>query len=224
MLRVLVADGNETMRLGIRSILGEGRDGITIDEVAEHEQLLMHLGSREYDVVLVDPMLAGGTDRFLIEQMIGLAPAARILVLSDADELVHGEAAIRAGAKGYLMKTCSIKDLTTAVARVSRGDIYTSHELAVEVVMNRNRACFPETPHDRLTQRERQVFAMQVCGMPVKDVASRLKLSTKTVSTHKARAMLKLGTNTFTEMVQYAIAQGILEDCKARCCGVPLAN
>lgn len=215
-MRVLVADSNEAMRLGIRSVLDRGLGDTTIDDVANHLQLIMHLGFREYDAVLVDPMLAKDLERPLLEQMLDLAPEAKIIVFSNADEMIHGEPAIRAGAKGFLMKTCSTEELTSAVSRVSRGDIYTSHELAVEIVIRRHRDR-QSSLHDRLTERELQVFAMQVCGVAVKDVARGLNLSVKTVSTHKTRAMLKLKIKSFTEMVQYAIAQGIFEDCQARC-------
>jgi DNA-binding NarL/FixJ family response regulator len=222
MLQMLVADSNGTMRLGIRTVFSAGRVRVDIDEVANHDGLIMQLGSRHYDLVLVDPMIAEGSAASLIRRILEAAPRSRILVFSSADEATYGASAIRAGAKGYLMKTCSTQELLTAVSRVSRGNIYSSPELAVEILVHRHRDA-SSIPHERLTQRERQVFAMQVCGMAVKDVARRLKLSAKTVSTHKARAMLKLGTNTLTEMVQYAIDQGILEDCKARCAS-PLPN
>lgn len=213
MVRLLVADSNEAMRLGIRAVLGVGP---VIDEAADYEQLTSYLRSRDYDVVLVDPMLSGSPGKAIVHRLLNIDPRANILVFSASEELTHGMAAIQKGAKGYLMKSCSANDITTAVARVSRGGLYTSVELAVEIVLERNRDQAANL-HERLSARELQVFAMQVCGMSVTDVARQLNLSAKTVSTHKARAMLKLRTNTLTEMVQYAISQGIFDDCKARC-------
>lgn len=213
MVRVLVGDSNEAMRLGIRAVLGVGP---VIDEAVSYEQLTAYLRSRDYDVVLVDPLLPGSPGKSIVQRILHIEPGANILVFSVLDELAHGMAAIRKGAKGYLMKSCSAKEITSAVARVSRGGIYMSAELAAETVLERNRDD-AAILHELLSERERQVFAMQVSGLSVKDVARELKLSVKTVSTHKARAMSKLRTNTFTEMVQYAISQGIFDDCRARC-------
>jgi DNA-binding NarL/FixJ family response regulator len=218
MVRLLVADSNEAMRLGIRSVLGVGP---VIDEAADYAQLTGYLRSRDYDVVLVDPMLSGSPGKSIIQRILDIEPTANILVFSTLDELTHGVATIQKGAKGYLMKSCSVKEISTAVARVSRRELYTSLELALEIVLKRNRDD-PAHLHEQLSARELQVFDMQVSGLSVTDVARELKLSAKTVSTHKSRAMLKLRTRTFAEMVQYAISQGIFDDCKARCASILL--
>jgi DNA-binding NarL/FixJ family response regulator len=213
MVRLLVADSNEAMRLGIRSVLGTGA---IVDEAADYAQLTGHLRSRDYDVVLVDPKLSGGPGKSIIRRILDIDSRANILVFSIADELTDGLVAFQKGAKGYLMKSSSAKELNTAVARVSRGGQYASVEPAFEIALKHN----PDNPaclHERLSERELQVFAMQVSGLSVTDVAHELKLSVKTVSTHKTRIMLKLHTNTFAELVQYAISHGIFDDCKARC-------
>jgi DNA-binding NarL/FixJ family response regulator len=216
MLRILLADKNSTVRVGVRSTLRKGKVCVAVDEVEDRTQLMENLRSRDYEVLMIDPVLAGGTGESLIRQARAIAPKSNILVFTSMDELIYGARVVRSGAKGYLMKSCSTEELTTAVTQVGQGRMHISPLLSEEIA---NHLYHGESGklHDRLTERELQVFSLLVCGKRISEAAQQLHLSVKTVSTHKIRIMQKLGISNLSEMIQYAISQGLMESCKTRC-------
>lgn len=215
MIRTLVADRSETMRLGLRALFDKQSGKFTVMEAASRGDLMARIGEGDCQLVVVEPLLCGGAGEALIRQIRRVSPRANVLVYTDLDELKFGIRAIRSGAKGYLMKSCSSSELLTAASRVSAGKVHMSEALAEEVALNvwENRA---ELPHHDLSEREKQVFSMLVCGRTVTNIANMLHLSVKTISTHKARAMVKLGCKSLSEMVHYAIAKNLKEECEAR--------
>jgi len=164
---------------------------------------------------VIEPMLCGENGPTLIKQLREIAPHSNILVFTSLDEMTHGVRAVRNGAKGYLMKSCSVDEFVTAVDRVAQGKIHISTALAEEfaVALSNVEA---RTPYASLSDRELQTFSMLACGKTVSEIAKCLQLSIKTVSTHKARGMSKLQVSSLTELVQYAISQGLMEECHAR--------
>jgi DNA-binding NarL/FixJ family response regulator len=213
---MLLADKNPTVRLGVRAALHSGNMCVAIDEVEDRTQLMMRLRSRDYELLVIDPVLSGGTGESLIRQASTIAPKSNILVFTAMDELVYGARVLRSGAKGYLMKSCSTEELATAVEKVGKGRIHISPVLSEEIA-NRLYEGASGTLHNRLTERELQVFSLLVCGKRIVEAAEKLHLSVKTVSTHKVRIMRKLEINNLSEMIQYAISQGLMESCKTRC-------
>lgn len=216
MIRMLLADSNHTFRLGVRTALINESMCVSIDEVTDRTQLMMNLRSRDYELLMIDPLLGGGTGEGLIKQVRTVAPKSNILVFSTLDETIFGMRILRNGAKGYLMKACSTAELATAVHRVGSGKMHISPLLTSEIAnyLSADRA---GKPHDRLTERELQVFSLLVCGKKITEAAQSLHLSAKTISTHKIRIMRKLKISNLSEMIQYAISQGLIESCKTRC-------
>jgi DNA-binding NarL/FixJ family response regulator len=216
MIRMLVADGNDTMRLGIRSVLNEHGRCMVIDEVSSTTELFMRLRARDYELVMVEPMLCGETGPRFITQLREIAPQTNILVFTALDEKSYGLRVIRNGAKGFLMKTCSADELVTAVDRVGQGKIHISTALAEEFAVALSREA-NQTLHASLSHRELETFSMLACGRTITEIANGLQLSVKTVSTHKARTMAKLQISSLSELVRYAVSQGMMEDCHAIC-------
>jgi DNA-binding NarL/FixJ family response regulator len=210
MIRMLLADGNSTLRLGVRAMLVRGSEVIEIDEVESREQLLMNLRAYDYDVVMIDPALVSGAGEGLIKHIRAIAPGSNILVFTSMDEATFGLRMVRSGAKGYLQTNCSAEELATAVMRVASGRMYIGPVLSEEIA---NQLCKvkPDKPHHSLTERELQVFSMLVFGKTITETADELCLSVKTISTHKIRLMRKLKICNLSEMIQYAISQDILE-------------
>jgi DNA-binding NarL/FixJ family response regulator len=220
MLRLLIADPDLTIRLGVRSVITKSSEDFSIDDVTGVDQLLKCLIAHHYELLLLDPMIAGGSTVALIKQIRDAKPETNILVYSDLDELRHGPRAIHAGAKGFLRKKCSIEELTTAVSQVSHGKMYVSPMLVEEMATDLFREAI-DSVHERMTSREWEVFAMQVSGNSIQQCAQRLHLSVKTISSHKARLMEKLKVTSNSQIIQYAIAQGLLEECQSRCALLP---
>lgn len=218
MIHIVVADRSEALRLGVRAVFERQELPYAVHEAADRGELLSVLESRRCDLVLLEPMLCGGTGENLIRQLRALAPNAHVLVYTDMDELSFGVRALRSGAKGYLMKKCTSSELVTAASRVSRGRIHMSERLAEEFAISIWEGNV-ELPHAGLSEREQQVFAMIVCGRSVTEIGRLLNLSVKTISTHKTRAMRKLRCRNLSELIQYAVAHELTAECETLCAG-----
>lgn len=214
MIRVVVADKNETMRLGIKTLFGRQASRFMMSEAADRIALMQELSKNDCQLVIVDPILCAGSGEALIRQIRRESPSANVLVFTELDELKHGVRAIRCGAKGYLMKSSTASELMNAVERVSSGRMHMSEALAEEVALSAW-GLKQETPHESLSEREKVVFAMLVCGMSVTAIAVALNLSCKTVSTHKARTLTKMRCKNLSELVEYALSHGLKQECEA---------
>jgi DNA-binding NarL/FixJ family response regulator len=138
-------------------------------------------------------------------------PRLRILVLSMHQEHQYAVRAIKAGASGYLTKDSAATQLVSAIEKVAGGGAFISAEVAEQLALN----AMPQSegpPHATLSDREYQVFRMLVSGRAVSDIADDLNLSAKTVSTHKARLMEKMGIDNQADLVRYAIRHRLFDD------------
>jgi two-component system invasion response regulator UvrY len=216
MIRVVVADKNETMRLGMKTLFNNHSGRFKVWEASDRAGLMSEILNNDCQLVIMEPLLFSGSGEALIRQIKRESPNANVLVYTELDELKHGVRAIRCGARGYLMKDSSASELLAAAHRVGSGKMHMSVALAEEVALSAwgDKA---ELPHELLSDRERMVFSMLVCGWTVTGIANKLNLSSKTISTHKARAMMKMRCKTLSELVEYAISKGIKEECESVC-------
>lgn len=221
MLRILVADRNSTLRIGLTSVLRKNVNNVNVDEVTDHHSLLSTISSG-YDLVVIEPLLNECAYENLIRDLFHEAPRCNVLVYTTLDERTFGIRALKLGAKGYLRKNSPVEELLTAVERVSQGKIYISAVLAEELAL-RLGSQGVEHPHQLLSEREMQTFSMLVCGMTIGEISAVLNLSVKTVSTNKARVFAKLQVRTLSEMIQYAVGQNLIEECKAKFSSLSLA-
>jgi DNA-binding NarL/FixJ family response regulator len=146
----------------------------------------------------------------LIKQVRAEKPKLRVLILTMHEEQQYAVRAIRAGAAGYLTKESASAQLVTAIRKVAGGGAYISSEVAEQLALG----AMPDAqgpPHAALSDREFQVFRMIAEGKSVSDIAQRLSLSAKTVSTHKANLMQKMNLDTTGDLIRYAIAHGLVE-------------
>jgi DNA-binding NarL/FixJ family response regulator len=215
MIQMLVADRSETMRLGVCTLFAKESRDTVVREATSRSDLISKLQMEQYHIVLVDPVLAAGSEETFLRQIRAVAPRAHVLVYTELDELHFGMRAIRCGAKGYVMKSRPAVELLTAASRVSAGKIHMSERLAEEVALHMWEGK-EAAPHDSLSDREYLVFAMLVCGRRVRRIAAALNLSVKTISTHKARAMAKLHCESLSDMIQYSIGHNLTAACRER--------
>jgi two-component system invasion response regulator UvrY len=219
MIRVLVADSICTNRLGFRSVIETQNQCCVIDEAPTEESLIMQLTSHDYDLVVVEPTMADKTGEVLLRRIMVVAPRCNVLVLTELSEDAFGIKALRSGARGYLVKASPANEIEAAVTRVSQGKVYVTPNLAALIARKSDRAS--ERPlHESLSEREFQVFALLVCGKKIINIASELRISSKTVSTHKLRVFEKLHIRSITDAVKYAISHDLLERCRISCNGV----
>jgi DNA-binding NarL/FixJ family response regulator len=164
-----------------------------------------------FDVLLIDISMPGRSGLEVIRQIKAEKPKLRILVLSMHEEHQYAVRAIRSGASGYLTKDSASTQLISALRKVAAGGAWISAEVAEQLALG----AMPhadQAPHIALSDREFQVLRMLAAGDTVTDVAAKVNLSVKTVSTHKSRLMQKLGVSTNTELLRYAIQHRLTED------------
>jgi DNA-binding NarL/FixJ family response regulator len=210
MIRVVIGDDHTLMREGLKQIL-QTDDIDVVAEACDADEVIERVRTIEFDVLLLDLSMPGRSGLDLIKWVKQLRPKLRILVLSMHSERQYAIRAIRAGASGYLTKESVPALLIAALSKVASGGAFVSP--AVGEMLALERPGVGEGPlHTHLSDREYQVFRLLVSGQTVTDIAERLSLSSKTISTHKARLMEKMGITSNAELVRYALTHDLLDD------------
>lgn len=211
MIRVVIADDHTIVREGLKQVLSAVGDLTVVGEARDGQEVLQQVRATDFDVLLLDMSMPGKSGTELIKQVKDEKPKLRILVLSMHQENQYAVRAIKAGASGYLTKDSASTQLVTAIRKISAGGAFISAEVAealVQSAMSQNEG----PPHTALSDREYQVFRMLASGTSISDIAAQLNLSVKTVSTHKARLLEKLGLRNQTELVHYALKHRLVDD------------
>jgi DNA-binding NarL/FixJ family response regulator len=146
----------------------------------------------------------------LIKWVKAAQPELALLVLSMHQEVQYAVRAIRAGASGYVTKDSASALLVAAIHKVAAGGLYISPGVAEQLALTL-RPQATDLPHQTLSDREYEVFGLLVKGGTVSDIAAQLHLSGKTVSTHKARILEKMGMDSVAELVRYAVAHALID-------------
>ena len=215
MIRVVIADDHQILREGLKQLLQAAGDVVIAGEAGDGFEVLERVRTLDFDVLLLDMSMPGKSGVELIRQVKSEKPKLRILVLSMHEEHQYAVRAIRAGASGYLTKESAAAKLVAAIRKVGSGGAFISAEVAERLAQE----AMPHVegpPHAALSDREYQVFRMLVNGQTVTEIAATLHLSGKTVSTHKARLMEKLGVENNAELVHYAVRHRLGDDLNAQ--------
>ncbi|MFK3942526.1 response regulator [Pseudomonas monteilii] len=209
MIRVVVTEDHAIVREGIKQLIGLAKDLQVVGEASTVEQLLDTLRHTPCDVVLLDISMPGSSGLEAIPRIRALDPAPAILMLSMHDEAQMAARALKAGAAGYATKDSDPALLLTAIRRVAGGGRYIDPALADRMVFEVG-LTDARPLHTLLSEREFSVFERLAQGANVNDIAHQLALSSKTISTHKARLMQKLKVNSLAELVRYAMEHRLL--------------
>jgi len=210
MVRIVVCDDHAIVREGLKQILSGQPDFEVVAEAADGHEALKRVRELEFDVLLLDMSMPGKSGVELIKQVKSEKPKLRILVLTMHEEHQYAVRAIRAGASGYLTKEGASAQLVTALRKVASGGAYISAEVAEQLALN----AMPDSQgplHASLSDREFQVFRMIAEGKSVSEIAERLNLSVKTVSTHKANVLQKMNMTNQGELIRYALENNLVE-------------
>ena len=211
MIRILVADDHTIMREGLKQLLANEADFVVVAEAADGNEVLKLVRASDFDVVLLDMSMPGKSGIELIKQVKTEKPRLRLLVLSMHQENQYAVRAIKAGASGYLTKDSATTQLVSAIRKVAAGGAFITADVAEQLALG----AMPNVaglPHTALSDREYEVFQLLVSGVSVSDIADRLNVSVKTVSTHKARLMEKMGIGNQAELIRYALRHRLIED------------
>jgi DNA-binding NarL/FixJ family response regulator len=209
MIKILIADDHAIVRKGLRQVMQLASDIEIADEARNGWEVIEKARRREFDVLLLDMTMPGPNGIDLIKRLRAEAPAVPILVLSMHAESQFAGRAINAGTNGYLTKDSEPEHLIDAIRQVAAGGNFIDQTLAAKLIFSRQTQA--EQPHAQLSDREYQIFLLIARGGAISDIADQLKLSAKTVSTHKSRLMEKLGVTSVSELVRYAIRCGLIE-------------
>lgn len=210
MIRIVVADDHTIVREGLKQLLAAAGDLQVVGEAQDGFEVMKRVRELEFDLLLLDMSMPGKSGIELIKQVKAEKPKLRILVLSMHEEHQYAVRAIRAGAAGYLTKESASRQLVEAIRKVASGGAFISSAVAEQLALG----AMPDAqgaPHESLSDREFQVFRMLAEGKSISDIAQRLNLSVKTVSTHKANILHKMSLATSGDLIRYAIAHRLVE-------------
>jgi len=211
LIKVLIADDHTILRAGLKHMLSEYPDIRVGGEAGNGLEVIAMVQAEPWDVLMLDMTMPGKSGIELIKQIRSLAPKLPILVLSMHKEDVFAVRALKSGASGYLCKDNAEDQLVAALRKIAAGGMYITAAAAEKLALDArhgDRADVP--PHTRLSDREYQVFQALAGGASVSDIAHKLNLSVKTVSTHKTHVMEKLGCGSLADLVRYAIEHDLL--------------
>jgi DNA-binding NarL/FixJ family response regulator len=210
MIRIVVADDHTIVREGLKQLLAAAGDLEVVGEAQDGFEVMKRVRELDFDLLLLDMSMPGKSGIDLIKQVKGEKPKLRILVLSMHEEHQYAVRAIRAGASGYLTKESASRQLVDAIRKVASGGAFISSAVAEQLALG----AMPDAQgplHATLSDREFQVFRMLAEGKSISDIAERLTLSVKTVSTHKANILHKMNMGTSGDLIRYAIAHRLVE-------------
>jgi DNA-binding NarL/FixJ family response regulator len=206
--RVLLADDHSVIRQGLRALL-EKKGFQVIAEASDGQEALRSVEKNQPEVAIVDismPIL-NGVDT--ARELKKLSPKTKVVLLTQHDEDQYVTEALRAGVKGYVLKSQAADDLVQAIREVCRGSVYLSPNIS-RVVIDAYLSNSPVEGH-ALSGRERQVLQLVGEGKSTKDIAVHLGISVKTAESHRARLMKKLDIHETASLVRYAIRHGLIE-------------
>lgn len=207
MIRIVVVDDHPLMRKGLVMSLEADSDLEVCGQASSAEDGLGLVEKLNPDLVMVDISLPGMSGLEMIKQIHAIRPSIKTLVVSRHDESLYAERAIRAGAKGYVMKLEAPDVMIRAVRKVMNGGIYVSDEINERLLLSMasGHENLAQSPLEILSDRELEVFELTGRGFGTRDIAEKLHLSVKTVESYRARIKIKLNLGNAAELMQHAV-------------------
>ena len=205
--RILIADDHPMMRAGLVQIIGQQPDLEVCGEAGNPVETFHELSRSRPDLLLTDLTMPGRSGFDFIRDVLALHAGLPILVVSMHDELIYAERALRAGARGYIMKESGGEKLLAAIRLVLRGQVYLSPELSAKILdgLSGPKTRATGSLLGKLSDREFEVFQLVGQGKSTVEIARQLHLSPKTVDTHRGHLKQKLELKDATALVRYAV-------------------
>ena len=210
MIRVLIADDHAIVRGGFRQFVADEPDMCVAAEAATGDETISLVREQAFDVVLLDIAMPdkNGIDTLRVIRQI--RPEQGVLILSGYPESQYSINLLRAGANGYLNKDCEPEEIVRAIRAVARGHRYLSEAVADTLADNLDKPAAGR-PHEALSEREFQIFCKLAQGESVSEIANRLFLSVKTVSTYRSRILEKMSMKSNADITTYALRNNLVQ-------------
>lgn len=209
MIKILLADDHAVVRQGIKQIISGAYPQATFGEAQNVHEARDLVGKDQWDILVLDLAMPDGNGLEMLKQIKKDYPQIQVLILSMYPEDQYALRTIRAGASGYLNKDSAPEELVLAIQKVLSGGEYISASVADELVhYARQEGDLPL--HKLLSDREYQVLCLIASGKEIREISKELSLSAKTVSTYRARLLIKMNMKTNAELTHYAIQNGLI--------------
>ena len=216
-INVVIIEDHALMREGIKAIISRDEKIKVIgesDNVDEGYDVVMNCNP---DILLLDIALHGSSGLVLAKRLLATKPELLIIIITAYSKMDYILEAVESGVKGYILKESSPENLAEAIEKVYAGEIYIDSYISNKVIkslITKNDVEIAEdnkSAYSKLSLREQQILKLLIDGVPIKDIAEELFISSKTVENHKASIMVKLKCKNMTELIRYAISIGLID-------------
>jgi two-component system, NarL family, invasion response regulator UvrY len=208
-IKIIIADDHPLFRRGLKHAFSETPDIEVVDEAETGEELLEKVRGMDLSLALLDISLPGRGGLEILKQLRDERPKLPVLILTVYPEEHYAVRFFKAGASGFIMKESSTDQIYAAVRKVAEGGKYASPEITEKLAFDFSKSDRPA--HERLSDREHQVFMMLAEGQSPTEIGKELSLSVKTISTHRSRILDKMQMKKNAELIHYAISQRLLQ-------------
>ncbi|MFT6835258.1 MAG: two-component system invasion response regulator UvrY [Francisellaceae bacterium] len=210
MIKVLLVDDHDLVRLGIKKLLSDIQGIEIVGEARSGEEGISLTDKLHPDVVLMDVKMPGIGGLEATKRIVRQHPKTKILVVTVYGDEPYPSKVLQAGATGYMTKGASVKEMIQAIQSVNAGQRYLSPEVAQQLAL-KHLSHNEETPLDSLSEREMQVLVMITSGQKVNEIADQLCLSPKTVNSYRYRLFEKLNVDSDVELTHLAIRYKLID-------------
>lgn len=209
-MKILIADDHSVVRKGLSQIIKEMPEVAEVEEAKNGEEVLQKIKITEFDLIILDISMPGKSGLEILQELKILHPDLHVLILSIYPEDLFAIRVLKAGAAGYLNKNTAPDELAIAIRKVASGGKYISRTLAEKLAFtfgnDKNKL-----PHEKLSDREFQVMRLIASGKTLSQIAEELFLSSKTISTYRARILEKMNLESSSSITNYAIKNNLID-------------
>jgi DNA-binding NarL/FixJ family response regulator len=210
-IRVLIADDHALVRAGIRALVEKIEGVVVVAEAGKGGEAMELVRELRPDLMLLDITMPDGGGFEVLEEVTNHYPDIKIIVLTVHEAGEYAIRALREGAAGFLPKSAASTELEQAIQMVVRGDVYISPETSRKTLLEYGKGATKRDLLATLSPRQREVLRLIAEGKTTKQIAQLLEISVKTVETHRAQLMERLGIHDVAGLVRYAIIVGLIE-------------
>ncbi|MBI2967422.1 MAG: response regulator transcription factor [Bacteroidetes bacterium] len=204
MPRILIADDHNLVRAGIKQLLS-AHQGYSVNEASTGSEAVKMINESDYDLIILDISMPGRSGLDVLKEIKTRKPQQAVLMLSIYPEEQYAIRSLKAGASGYLTKDIAPEELMNAIEKIMRGEKYVKTSLTEKIIEELSDARKSKLPHERLSDREYEIFCRIGEGKTISEIAQQMFLSVKTVSTYRSRILKKTGLKNNAGIMKYVI-------------------